>query len=132
MGKRNLFVVLLTCAVFLLTVTSFAQSVKDQVVSESVINVTVGENIVIILESNRTTGYLWRLGSDLNDDKIEFVKSNYFASKTKLLGAPGKETWIFKALKPGRLTLVFEYRRPWEKKLKPIKIENFTIIIKEK
>jgi predicted secreted protein len=35
------------------------------------------------------------------------------APPTNLPGAAGKETWTFKALKPGSSTVSFDYSRPW-------------------
>lgn len=72
----------------------------------------------IKLDSNRTTGYSWTLKS--YDKKfISQVSHKYIAPNTKLIGAPGYETWVFQAspnfLKGSKITEVtLEYARPWE------------------
>jgi len=72
----------------------------------------------IKLDSNRTTGYSWSLK---NYDKklISLVSHAYIAPNSKLIGAPGYETWVFKAnpsfLSGSKSTKVtLDYARPWE------------------
>jgi inhibitor of cysteine peptidase len=74
---------------------------------------------VIKLKSNPTTGYSWFL-RDYNFELIVPI-SHVFepAEDKKLLGAPGYETWIFKAkpaafVVPQQTSIRFVYARPWE------------------
>lgn len=73
----------------------------------------------IQLKSNPTTGYSWFL-RDYNNNLLEPVKHEFIAPKDKkLAGAPGMESWKFKAkpaafLVPQETTIRFVYMRPWE------------------
>lgn len=72
----------------------------------------------ITLGSNRTTGYGWYLES-LDADLIEAVGQVYVTPSTGALGAPGHETWTFKARAgafavPRVTTLIFRSLRPWD------------------
>jgi inhibitor of cysteine peptidase len=79
---------------------------------ENKIKVNVGDNFKIELKSNPTTGYQWQLAEPLNN--IELVSSRYIPPNTNLVGAGGKEIWIFKAIKVGKTHISFKYLRPWE------------------
>ncbi|PIZ03400.1 MAG: hypothetical protein COY58_09570 [Gammaproteobacteria bacterium CG_4_10_14_0_8_um_filter_38_16] len=88
---------------------------------------------IITLASNPSTGFSWKL---LSYDKnlVQFVKHQYIAPHTKLLGAPGYEVWTFKA-KKGQYRVnqvghvVLEYQRPWTKEGATQK--SFMIIVKK-
>jgi inhibitor of cysteine peptidase len=72
----------------------------------------------IRLDSNPTTGYTWSLKS--YDKKfISLVSHEYIPPNSKLIGAPGYETWVFQAnpnfLSRSQITMIsLEYARPWE------------------
>lgn len=72
----------------------------------------------IALEANPTTGYGWFLET-LDAGLIEAVGRAYAAPAAGALGAPGRETWTFRARAgvfavPRVTTLVFRSLRPWE------------------
>ena len=92
-------------------------------------NASVGKEFSLVLESNATTGYQWQLAKNLNKKFLKLVRNDYIASQSNLVGAGGKEIWIFKALKPGKTTIRFKYIRPWEKNTKSAKTTGFTIVI---
>lgn len=69
------------------------------------------------LESNPSTGYSWQLnGSSYDTSMIKKVSEKYSApaSIRPMVGAPGKQTFTFKALKPGSASIILQYKRPWE------------------
>lgn len=72
----------------------------------------------ITLESNRTTGYGWYLDT-LDTGLIDAIGQAYAAPAAGALGAPGRETWTFKARAgafavPRVTTVIFRSLRPWE------------------
>jgi len=92
----------------LITLPAFSEEKK--------ITVYVGENFKIELASNMSTGYRWQLAKPLDKNVIELVSSDYFRSNTPLIGAGGKEVWVFKAVKCGETDIELFYLRPWESK----------------
>jgi predicted secreted protein len=96
---------------------------------ENKITVNVGDKFKIGLKSNPTTGYQWQLAEPLNN--IELVSSKYIPPNTNLVGAGGKEIWLFKAIKAGKTYISFKYVRPWESKQPEIQ-KIYVIEIKDK
>ena len=80
--------------------------------------------LVIGLESNPSTGYMWEVeetdGRILRQmGKIEFENQRISESATRLLGAPVEQILRFEAVAAGQTTLKLVYHRPWEKDVKP-------------
>lgn len=91
-----------------------------------------GDELVIRLLSNRTTGYSWSLvmtGSGVLEQEGEAA---YEAQRSdrRLMGAGGVEIWKFRAVKAGSITLKFNYRRPWEKDVPPVKSLSWPVTIR--
>lgn len=89
-----------------------------------------GTAFSIVLPSNKSTGYSWRLKKNSDEANIKFIKSSYEKNKANALGAPGKEYWYFKAAQKGEAFLYFEYLRPFELDKPAAKIYTVKIIIK--
>ncbi len=81
------------------------------------ITVYEGDEIIIRLNSNPSTGFVWKLNVEsefngilsLSDDKFIAVKTN------NLVGAGGVSEFTVKALLPGEATIKGNYIRPWMK-----------------
>lgn len=93
--------------------------------------IKVGDTFTIRLEANHTTGYSWSL-ADNKSDIVEKVSDVYEPYETagNVVGSGGTEIWTFKAVAKGQATLNFQYTRPWEKGIPPVKAETYTIIVK--
>ena len=75
-----------------------------------------GQEIVVRLASNRTTGYRWSLVA-ADDPVLALLASPVYVPDTTPAGAVGvggTEVWRLSAFRAGAQTLSFEYRRPWE------------------
>lgn len=94
------------------------------------IETAVGEEFIISLDSNRTTGYGWQIAGALDPDMLKIVEIQHRSPVTRLVGAGGKDTWTLLALRPGSAQISFEYVRPWEKDVPPAKKSSFTVTIK--
>ena len=82
--------------------------------------VAQGELFAIVLDANRTTGYSWSLTEDFfGQDIVGLVGHQYVRSNSGLIGAGGKECWVFEAVKPGEITITLQYSRPWETNVPP-------------
>jgi len=95
------------------------------------LQVYVGHDFSIALESNPTTGYSWQLSSPPEKELISSINSYFEIKESAALGASGRQVWIFKAIKAGKATIHFKYVRPWEDNLPAEKEECFTVDIKE-
>jgi inhibitor of cysteine peptidase len=81
------------------------------------IDIPVNGKLTIQLCSNATTGFKWSEIAQLSDSKIIQQASHVFTapqSQAGATGAPGTETWVFKALKVGTVTISNEYSQPWQ------------------
>jgi len=77
-----------------------------------VMSTVVGGELTVTLGSNPTTGYQWLEDAKISDESIVKQTSHEFiAPETDMLGVPGKEVWVFKALERGTTTILLEYCR---------------------
>jgi len=77
------------------------------------VSAAVGQQIIITIPSNATTGYAWELAT-LDTAVVENTDQTYITPVSDLAGAGGWERWTFKAIGAGSTTLRLEYRRSWE------------------
>lgn len=76
------------------------------------IQARVGEEFIITLPANPTTGYNWNI--DYDYALLSLQSSDYIASSSKALGARGTSVYVFEPLRSGRTTIYFVYKRSWE------------------
>ncbi len=91
---------------------------------------TCGSEVVLIgymtqiqLESNPTTGYSWRLAKPAS--LFDVAKDDYkpAAKQPNVVGSGGTQVITLRAKQQGEETLKFEYVRPWEKDVAPVKTQ---------
>lgn len=130
MNKNLLSLVLLSALIFTGCQNQQAGSVKVADNSGN-IDVKAGQSFMIKLESNATTGYQWRL-AEHKKGIVEKVSNTYVPSKTegRMVGSGGIEEWTFKAIAKGKVIIVLEYVRPWEKDVPPVKRAVYQVIVK--
>ena len=93
------------------------------------VTIHTGEQLVISLDGNPTTGYTWE-AQDLDASLFRQVGEVKFDSSSPgLLGSGGVQTLTLAALKPGTTTLTLVYHRPWEKGVAPIQTFSITVTI---
>jgi inhibitor of cysteine peptidase len=78
-----------------------------------------GDTLTIKLISNPTTGYSWTNAD--SPSNLELLASRSSPGTADRLGAPGYQTFSFRATKPDESTLVLNYLRPFEKNTPPAK-----------
>lgn len=76
-----------------------------------------GQTLEVILDENPSTGYIWTLSKAPELFKAEelFKLDAQPKSDTPIVGAGGKKTYRFTALKAGEEVLHIQHVRPWEK-----------------
>lgn len=89
----------------------------------------VGERLVIGLEGNPSTGYMWEMVHPDPSLLGEQGPVQFKAAASGLVGASGTQTLTFKALKAGETTLTLGYLRPWESGVPPINTFQITVTI---
>ncbi len=114
MKKKGIIAVLSALCIFL-----FACAPKPLILTEKdsgkEITVKKGNEIVIKLPSNPTTGFDWEV-----KEMPDFLKAgdvNVFISSTKdknVVGAGGTTEFTFKAVEKGEGVLLLVYKRKWE------------------
>lgn len=114
--------------IFTVQISSTRQDFTDP---EVPINMVVGKGFAVSLEANPTTGYAWQFAGEL-PKAVRLVNSQFIASNTKLLGAPGRQVWTFAAATPGTAVITLNYRRPWETGKPPVLVRKFTVHVGEK
>lgn len=92
------------------------------------INMKKGNEIVVKLEGNITTGYSWSV-QDLDAQYLQQQGEEEYKSDSNLIGAGGISTFTFKAQQQGQTTLKLIYSRPFEKDTPPEKTFEVTIVI---
>ncbi len=93
------------------------------------IEVEVGQEFVIALESSPTTGYRWRFINPLDEEIVELVGSEYKGPGDERIGAGGEETLTFRAVSQGATRISLGYERPWERNVPPIKTRTFAVVV---
>ena len=101
----------------------------DSSYSGKQVELSVGQSLVVTLESNATTGYSWALFQNSDEGVLNKTGNEYIAPQTTLIGAGGKEEWTFKALKKGTSTISMGYSRPWES-TPPVDTFDLTVVVK--
>ena len=88
----------------------------------------VGEEFVIRLYSNTSTGFSWRLVEPL-DEMVKLESHKYLPPKVQKFGVGGTEEWTFKAARSGKATVKLEYLRPWDES-SIVERRTFTVLAK--
>ena len=87
----------------------------------------------IRIKSNPTTGYSWGVQEIKPNDLVKFLQVKTEepeeGSQPPKLGASTYEILTFEALKPGKVEILLNYRRPWEKDVPPIKTHKVLVTL---
>jgi inhibitor of cysteine peptidase len=94
------------------------------------VELSVGQSLVVTLDSNASTGYSWSLAQNSDETVLTKIEDEYIAPQTNLVGAGGKEEWTFKALKKGTSIISLGYSRPWDKDIPPARTFDLTVVVK--
>ena len=98
----------------LLFVGCATASPREFTSSDQTIGVQVGEQFVIILDSNPTTGYSWEANFDQGLLKLAKRVYEIEDKPEGMVGVGGKQHFIFEALKKGDTQVKLTYKRSWE------------------
>ncbi len=87
----------------------------------------IGEDFLITLDANPSTGYLWT--ADFDKNYLMLRSEDFIPAKVspETVGAGGKEVFAFTPLKAGETTIKVGYSRPWESRAVEIKVFKYNI-----
>jgi inhibitor of cysteine peptidase len=79
-----------------------------------------GQQVVLTLPSNPTTGYRWTL-QDSAKDVLHSLGPEVYSNPEDagLVGSAGQSTWRFQTIRAGEGHLLLTYQRPWEPEVAP-------------
>ncbi len=93
------------------------------------IQASAGSVFVLVLESNRTTGYRWELAAAPDSAVVKLISSEYMATPPQRIGSGGREYWRFEAAAAGEAAIGLRYIRPWEKSKPPAREAQFRVTV---
>ena len=103
----------------------------DASYSGTQVNLSVGQLLVVTLDSNPSTGYSWSITMNSDETVLNKMENKYVAPETVVPGAGGKEVWTFKALKTGTSFVSMGYVRPWQTGTPPARSFSLIVAVKE-
>lgn len=113
------------------TPTATANEVNvDVSYNGSQVALAIGNQLIVTLQSNETTGYTWSLSSISDTGVLKKVRNEYIIptpSDPPLAGQGGISIWTFEALAAGTATISMEEFRSWE--IEPVNTFEITVIV---
>jgi len=101
-------------------------------VSEDQQNIEIkkGQEFTINFTSNPSTGYSWSVDDMYNKNIISKISNEFIPSNSEMIGAPGKELWVFRGTNKGNTKLNFVYSRQRENITSQINSKLFNVTVK--
>jgi len=85
-----------------------------------------GQELAVTLGANPSTGYNWEIDGEL-PAQLEQLGEPEFAAESQLAGAPGSQTWRFRAAAEGEGVLRLKYWRSFEPTVPPVATFEVTV-----
>jgi predicted secreted protein len=76
------------------------------------IRAKVQEPFTISLPANPTTAFAWK--ADYDYYLLDLATSEFERGPSEAIGAGGTSVFVFNPIRPGKTTIAFVYKRPWE------------------
>lgn len=96
--------------------------------TQSDIAVKVNQPFQIHMKVTSGTGYTWQPQGPIPPGVT--LLGAFQEPRGKMMpGGPGNEVLVFRGTSVGKYTVTLGYLRPWEKNVKPVKMQRFTITI---
>jgi len=101
----------------------------DSSMNGSSVTLEKGQQMVLKLASNPTTGFDWEIVG-LDTAILQQVGEVEYKSDSLLIGSGGENTWTFEAVASGQTHLQLIYHRNWEKDIPPVETFDLDIEVK--
>jgi len=93
-------------------------------------SVLAGEHFSFELPFRAGTGYAWTAtGFDAARILTLVSQESRVASTEPSVGGPMTEQFVFRGVAPGRTTVRFELRRPWERDVSPVETRDLSVTV---
>ena len=90
----------------------------------------VGQQLILSLPSNPTTGYRWAIQDSAGGVLRSLGPEVYTSSDNgQLLGSGGQSTWRFQVFAPGSGRLRLTSQQPWEPEAEPAQVFDCPITV---
>ena len=90
----------------------------------------VGQQLIVSLPSNPTTGYRWSIQDSAGGVLRSLGPEVYTSSDNgQLLGSGGQSTWRFQVFAPGSGRLRLSSQQPWEPEAEPAQVFDCPITV---
>ena len=95
---KNLFILLVVATLALTACGSKSTDMPQLEISDpgKSIEVTAGNEFKIVIESNPSTGYQWKMVGALDETIVQFVSNEFRASEPVALGSGGSDVWVLR------------------------------------
>ena len=70
------------------------------------------ETFDLVVPANSSTGYHWKIITQLDSNVVEFVTEDYVAQEPIMPGSGGMDVWTFRGINPGDTTIELGYYPP--------------------
>ena len=87
--------------------------------------------VMVKLDTNITTGFQWQMPAVVEPVLTPIGKPIYvgYSAESRYVGGGGGNIFRFRGAQPGKATLMFEHRRPWETSAAPDKTLHYEVIV---
>lgn len=123
-------VILVIVGVFIFSGLSNKSAKIEVSENQKNIDIKTGQEFVITLTSNPSTGYNWSVDNIYNKNIISMISSEFRPTDTKMSGVPGTELWTFKGAGKGNTKLSFKYTRQRDDKTSQLDSKIYIVSVK--
>ena len=127
--KRTISLFLLVLLVLSASTTGCSRG-QEETNPDTPIEVEVNEEFTIVVASNPTTGYQWRITEAFDESVVQFVETEYRPQRPVTIGSGGWDIWRFKAVAPGETEITLGRYPPSGGDVAPIQTVTFTVIVR--
>lgn len=89
----------------------------------------VGQQLILSLPSNPTTGYRWAIQDSAGGVLRPLSPEVYSSSESGVIGGGGQSTWRFQAFAAGQGRLRLTSQQPWEPEAEPAETFDCAITV---
>ena len=130
MSRKTFYLAILITVILMTTGCGSRQTKLTATDNGGQADVKVGQQFVIELAGNPSTGYTWET-KDLDASMFQQIGDAKFTSSNPgLAGAGGTLALTFKVVRAGTAVLTLVYHRPWETNVEPINTFTVTVTVK--
>jgi predicted secreted protein len=128
--KRRFLTITTLCFMLLFVITACNGSERVPTDPSQQLEVEAGEEFTIVVDSNVTTGFEWRLVENTPDEAVaEFVSQDYEPDEPITTGSGGVDIWTFRAVAPGETEIKLGHFPP-DGSDEPHTVNTYSVIVR--